>query len=167
MLGYQGVEQTQALSSHNGGSQIQNVSQSIAYSQKVKAFYQQHNPSKIEDGTMDRLLSQHRGKEDELLRKITEKYMGGGGGGKPKTRPKQKAVKPAWVDVVEEAPVAVPEADVWSRQFSPPNQASMKQRHGAPFSFHGAGPLTEAPLDEMEALHAKYDQKYGRPKQRR
>jgi len=83
-------------------SSIQNISQSMAYSAEVKRFYAQHNPSKIKDGTMQRLLEQHRGREDQLLEKIQAKYAGGAGVQKAPAK-KQKAIRqPEWVDTIEQ-----------------------------------------------------------------
>ena len=44
------------------------------YEQQVVRFYEEHNPDKIDDGTVDRLLDKYRGKEHLLLKKVTEKY---------------------------------------------------------------------------------------------
>ena len=151
------------------GSQIETVAQSMAYSDQVREFYLVHNPGKLEDGTAERLLEQHRGREDELLRKIKQKYssQGGAGGGNARTKAK-KAIKekPAWVDVVpgdshEEAAL---EPDPWTGAFSPPKRTSIRSQ--APFSHHGQAPPTEEPMSELDALHAKYDSKYGKPRKR-
>jgi len=46
------------------------------YEQLVISFYEDNNPEKIDDGTVDLLLEKYRGKEHLLLKKITEKYAG-------------------------------------------------------------------------------------------
>jgi len=156
-----------------GDSSITTMAQSMAYANQVRQFYTDHNPGKIEDGTMERLLDQNRGREDQLLRKIKEKYggMGGGGGGSKAKQPRPRAIreKPSWVGVdlpaaAEQPPPPHPEQDTWSGAFAPP-PPPVSIREQVPFSHHGGrGPVVEEPMNEMDALHAKYDMKYGKPK---
>ena len=42
----------------------------------IVRVYRQHNPERL--GSIDKLLAQHMGREGELLRKILDKYEGGG-----------------------------------------------------------------------------------------
>ena len=73
---------------------------------QIYEFYAKHNPEKIEDGTMERLLQKFSGREHELLRNIKKKYA-------PK-KPKQE-----WASVV------VPSQREWVDE--PVNQSGMHQ----------------------------------------
>jgi len=53
----------------------------------VTDLYKEYAPDKV--NTVDALLKQHKGKEEELIKKIKAKY-GGGGGGENKEAPKKK-----------------------------------------------------------------------------
>jgi len=48
--------------------------QGTYYTQQIVAFYEDNNPEKITDGTLDRLLEKYQGKEHLLLKKLHEKY---------------------------------------------------------------------------------------------
>jgi len=72
----------------------------------VTDLYKQYAPDKV--NTVDALLKQHKGKEEELIKKIKAKYGGGGGGGgENKEAPRKE--EPA----KRVMPVARPKDVVW------------------------------------------------------
>jgi len=55
----------------------------------VTDLYKEYAPDKV--NTVDALLKQHKGKEEELIKKIKAKY-GSGGGGENKEAPKKRRI---------------------------------------------------------------------------
>jgi cyclophilin family peptidyl-prolyl cis-trans isomerase len=51
---------------------------SLSYKAQVVEFYAKHNPSKVD--SVNVLLERYKGREDELLQKLKDKYEGTGGG---------------------------------------------------------------------------------------
>jgi len=54
------------------------------YKKILVDLYKEYAPEKV--GTIDALLKQHKGKEEELIKKVKAKYAGGGGGGGNETK---------------------------------------------------------------------------------